>query len=245
MKKFISKVILASAITLTSFSSFAQNVDEVINKHIAAMGGKEKLTALKTVRLTGSVEVGPNLKAPVNMCIVDNKASKMEISLQGLTMIQAYDGTQGWMVNPFGGNKEPEMMNEDMIKEFKEQTDLAGPLFNYKEKGHQVELVGKEDMEGTDTYKLKVVKKNGNISYMYLDASSFLQLKETSKSISNDQEVESETLLSDYRNVDGIMFPFIMEERAVGAPQGQQIIMDKIEVNPVIEASIFTMPEKK
>lgn len=222
----------------------AQNVDDVLGKYYNAMGGKEKLSKLKSVRMTASIEVAPGMKAPVTIVTKDNKAMRFDLTLQGMTMTQSFDGTEGWFVMPFQGKKTPEKMPEEMIKSAKDQADATGPMFNYKEKGNTVELLGKEDMEGTEVYKLKVTKKDGDVSYSYLDAATYLELKTTTKKKMQDKEVEGETVMSDYRSVDGIMFPFNVEERQVGAAQGQAIVIDKIEVNIPIEDSIFKMPKQ-
>jgi hypothetical protein len=120
--------------------------------------------------------------------------------------------------------------------------DLAGALYNYKEKGHSVELIGKEDMEGTEVYKLKIAKKSGDIEYDFIDAESFLKLKETTTHKFNDKEVSGDVILSDYRKVGDMMFPFSMENREAGASTGQALKVETVEVNPTIDNSIFKMP---
>ena len=168
---------------------------------------------------------------------------RFELELQGMKMIQALEGDSGWSINPFAGKTDPERMDPEAIKESKDQADFTGALFNYKEKGSKVEFLGKEDMEGTDTYKLMVTKKSGDISYFYIDASTYLELKETSKHKFKDKEMESAGLSSNYKSVDGLMFPFSMESRGGDdASQGQTINIESIEVNPVIDPSIFKMP---
>lgn len=240
----LKKLWVLPALMLMGFTVNAQNLDEVLNKHYEAMGGKDKLAKLKTVRMTGSIEVAPGMKAPIIFISKDNKASRFDLTLQGMTMTQSYDGASGWFVMPFQGKKDPEKMNEEMVKEAEDQADMTGPLYNYKEKGNAVELMGKEDMEGTEVYKLKITKKKGDVTYSYLDASTYLELKSVEKKKMEDKEVEGETVMSDYRNIDGIMFPFSVEQRQVGAAQGQAIIFDKVEVNIPIEDVAFKMPTK-
>lgn len=227
----------------TGFAS-AQTVDEVITKHIAAMGGKEKLTALQTARITSSLDM-QGMKLPIIVTVVSNKSVRSDVTFQGMTQTSAWTNSSGWYVSPFQGKTEPEKMNEEMLRESKEQSDLSGPLFNYKEKGNAVELVGKEEMEGTDVFKLKVTLKSGNVVYQYLDATSYLMLKETKKQKFEDKEIESETLYSNYKMVDGINFPFAFEVRQVGESTGQTMTVDNVEVNLKVDDSIFKMPEAK
>ena len=230
------------ALFFASTFSFSQTADDCVTKFIEALGGKEKLAGLQTLKSKASVEVAPNMKAPITAYYVNNKSVRTEVELQGMKMIQVIDGDSGWYVQPFGGKKDPERMDAEMVREGKDEVDILGPLYNYKEKGSTVELIGKEDMEGTETFKLKVTKKNADVEYIYLDATSYLQLKQTSKHKFKDKEVESETLFSNYKKVDGIMFAFTAESRQVGEAKGQEIIFDSIEVNPKIDNSIFRMP---
>ena len=238
------KTILLFFLIHTGLAS-AQTADEVISKHIQATGGKEKHASMNTLRMTCSMEMGPGMKAPFTLTLINNKCMKMEMSIQGMTMIQCLDGDNGWYIMPFQGKTDPEKMNEDMVKQSKEETDITGPLFNYKEKGNTVDLVGKEEMEGTDVFKLKVTLKNGDIRYIYIDATSYYILKETQKQKMKDKEIESETVFSNFKAVDGIMFPFTLEERPVGESSGQVITVENIEVNPKVDPSIFKMPDAK
>ncbi len=239
MKK---KLIVSALFLMSTAFAFAQTADEIVNKNIEAMGGKDKLASIKTLKMTATVDVGPNMKAPITMFVVNNKSYRMDFEFQGMKMIQAIDGSDGWQINPFGGKKDAERMNPEQIRESQDQTDIAGNLFNYKEKGSTVEYLGKEDMEGTDTYKLKLTKKTGDIKYYYIDASSYLILKETTKRKFEDKEVEGENIMSNYKKVDGVMFPFTMEAREKDAAQGQAINMETVEVNPKIDESMFKMP---
>jgi hypothetical protein len=239
MKK---KLIFCALFLFTTAIAFAQTADEIVNKNIDAMGGKDKIAAVKTLKMTATVDVGPNMKAPISMFVVNNKSYRMEFEFQGMKMIRAYDGKEGWMVNPFGGKKDAEHMNPEDIRDAQDQSDIAGDLFNYKEKGSTVEYLGKEDMEGTDTYKLKLTKKTGDVKYYYIDASSYLVLKETTKRKFQDKEVEGENLMSNYKKVDGVMFPFTVESRAKDEAQGQAMNMETVEINPKIDDTMFKMP---
>jgi hypothetical protein len=238
-KKLIFAVI---ALFMGVSMSFAQTVDDIINKNVEAMGGKEKLAGLKALKLVMSIEVGPNMKAPASIILVNGTKLRLDMTIQGMTMVQVITGDSGWAINPFGGKTDPERMNKDDIQGSKDQLNITGELFDYKAKGNTVELIGKEDMEGTDTYKLKVTKKNGDTDYIYLDAKTYLELKITSKHKFKDKEVESDELLSNYKKVDGLMFAFTREERQAGSQQGETMTADVIEVNPKIDEKIFIMP---
>ena len=228
---------------LAAAAAPAQTAYEIIEKNIAAKGGREKIKGMQTVRMTGTMAMGQGMEAPFTMEIKRPSKMRMEFTIQGMTGIQAYDGTTGWMVMPFMGKKEPERMSEDDLKNAKEQADFEGPLLDYKDKGHQVEYVGKVDVEGSPAHKLKLTEKSGDVSYIYLDADAFLEIKSESKRKVRGQELEFETSFGDYKEVGGMLFPHSLEIKAKGAPAAQTLTFTKIEVNPEVADSRFAMPE--
>jgi len=241
-KRFASLVVLTVFFCLPAA---AQTADDIIAKHIAALGGAEKLKATKTLRLTGRFEVAAGIEAPFTLEHKLPDRMRMEFVVQGMTAVQAYDGKSGWKLIPFQGKKDPEPASEEENKDLKDQADLFGPLVDYKTKGNQVELVGKEKVEGADCYKLKVTLKDGDILYDYLDADSYLDVKIEGKRVMQGNEIEFETSMGDYKEVGGLMFPYAIEEGQKGGPQRQKIIVDKVEINVPIDDSRFTMPAVK
>ncbi|HEV8132790.1 MAG TPA: hypothetical protein VGQ81_16205 [Acidobacteriota bacterium] len=242
VRKLVSCFAAAAILTLPVC---AQTVDEIIAKNIAARGGMEKLKAVKTMRMTGKMTVGPGIEAPVTMEQKRPNSMRMEFTVQGMTGVQAFDGTTGWMLMPFSGKKDPEPMTEEIAKEVAQQADFDGPLVDYKEKGNQVELIGKESVEGTEAYKLKVTVKNGSVRYYYLDKDSFLEIKAESKRMVRGTEVEAESVMGDYKEVQGLMMPHSIEAGAKGRPEKQKVTIEKVEINPAIDDSRFKMPEVK
>lgn len=227
---------------LTGAALHAQTADDIINKHLQARGGKDKIKAVQSERMTGKMTMGQGMEAPVIMELSRPNKLRMEFTIQGMTGVQAYDGKAGWSVMPFMGKTDPEAMSADEIKQTEDQADIDGPLVDYKEKGHQVELIGKEDVEGTPAYKLKVTKKNGDIVNLFVDADQYMLIKESGKVTIRGQEIESETTFGDFKPVDGVIYPFSIESKAKGAPAGMAITVSKIEVNPTLDASRFAMP---
>ncbi len=223
----------------------AQTADEIINKHLEARGGKDKIKAVQAERMTGKMVMGQGMEAPVTMEMARPNKMRIEFTIQGMTGIQAYDGASGWSVMPFMGKTDPEAMSSEEVKQAEDQADIDGPLVDYKEKGHQVEYVGKEDVEGTPAYKLKVTKKNGDVVNVYIDADSYMDIRETGKIKARGQEIESQTTYGDFKKVDGLVFPFSIEQKPQGAPAGMVITISKVEVNPTVESSRFAMPAAK
>ena len=240
------KALVASVIALAlAVPAAAQTVDEIIAKNTAAKGGADKLKAVKTVRMTGKMTLGPGIEAPVVIEIQRGGGMRLDITVQGMVLSQGYDGTKAWLLNPLQGSKVPQEMSADDTKSAEEQADMDGPLIDYKAKGNTVELVGKEKVEGADAHKVKVVMKNGTIRTFYIDAEHFLEIKEESKRIRNGTEVEGDTIYGDYKEVGGMMFAHSVDGGQKGSPQRQKIVVEKIEINVPLDASRFKMPDVK
>jgi hypothetical protein len=240
LKSFICALVIAGSSLCVAAQELT--VDQIIAKNIAAKGGLEKIKAQKTLRMSGRMTLGPGLDAPVIMEQKRPGSFRFELTLQGLTAVQAYDGQTGWQIMPFQGKKDPETMGEDDLKDAQEQADMDGPLVDYKEKGNKVELVGHEQVEGSDAYKLKVTLKNGEVRYLYLDADTFLDIKEESKRTIRGTEREGETVFGDYKEEGGVMMPHSIEAGAKGSTQKQKVTIEKVEINPVLDDARFKMP---
>lgn len=236
---------IALAAVLLPLAAVADDMslDEVLAAHYEAIGGLEAWGAVEAVQFRGMVTVGPGMEAPTTMTIQRPSNLRLEFTMQGMTAVQAYDGDKAWMVMPFMGSDKPQEMNEDMSRSFVEQADLEGPLMNWEEKGHQVELMGRADVEGTDTYKLKVTLDNGDVRYYFLDSEYFATIKTEGKTKAMGQEIEVETTLSDYKPVGDLMIAHAISSSPKGTDQAQTITIDEVVLNPEVEEGIFTMPE--
>jgi hypothetical protein len=238
-------VIAGVAAALIGVPAAAQSLDEVIAGYLKARGGLDKIKAAQTIRITGKMTVGPGLEAPFTLETKRPKSMRLEFTFSGMVGIQAFDGTTAWMVMPFTGKKDPEAMSPEDTKEFEEGADFDGELVDWKAKGHTVELLGKESVEGADAWKLKLTKKSGSVTYVYLEADSFLEIRSESKRKMRGSEVESETSYGEYKEVAGLMMPHAMESGPKGGPQRQKMTAEKIEVNVPIDDARFRMPEAK
>ena len=220
-------------------------VDEVIARYLEAIGGRDKLDAVKSMKITGKMLVPGGMEIPMTMEIKRPNKMRIDFTVQGMTGTQAYDGKIGWSVMPFAGKTDPEKMSPDMVKLMENQADIDGPLVDYKKKGHKVELIGKEDLEGTEVYKLKVTKKGGDVEYYFLDAEYFLPIKVKGKWKMMGSEVEFETTLGDYKEVNGLLLPHSVEQRGGDMGPGSTISFEKVELNVDIADDRFVMPEVK
>jgi outer membrane lipoprotein-sorting protein len=240
MLKKVCLAVAALAVLVPVLS--AQTVDEIIAKNIQARGGMDKIKSIKSIKTTATMTMGPGMEAPGVMVQKRPEMARLEFTVQGLTAVQAYDGSKAWQIMPFMGKKDPELMSGDETKEMEETADLDGPLVDYKAKGNAVELLGKEKVEGTDAYKLKVTLKNGDVQTEYIDADSFLEIKEETKRMVRGTERDFESSIGDYKEVDGIIFPFAVESGIKGTDQKQKITISKIELNVPADDSMFKMP---
>jgi outer membrane lipoprotein-sorting protein len=220
----------------------AQTLDEILAKNLEARGGLEKMKSVQTLRMTGTMTVGPGLEAPF---VIEQKRPnlmRMDFTLQGMTGSQAYDGKTGWQLMPFSGRKDPEPIPEDQLKQLEEQADFDGPLIDYKSKGNAVELVGKEKVEGSDAWKIKVTLKNGDVRYIYLDADQYLEVRAEGKTTIRGTEMEFESTMGDWKSVDGLMLPFTAESGQKGSPQKMKMTIKEAVLNVPIDDARFKMP---
>ncbi len=218
-------------------------VNELVEKNIAAKGGAEAIEALKAVRVSGRLLVD---SGQVELTYVQTKkrpdSVRTEATLQGLTLVQAYDGEQGWQISPFTGRKDPEKMSADDVKSLIEDADIAGPLVDWKAKGSEVEYLGLQDVDGTMAHKLKVKRKNGDTAYVFLDPDHFLEIRIVSQRLEHGAQIEVETDLGDYEKVGGVFLPFSIEAGRKGSTDKQKIILSKADANPPVDNGAFQFP---
>jgi len=236
--------VLAVLYCLVSARSQAQTADEIIAKNVAARGGLERLHAIKTLRVTGRFSHGGFRATFVQENKRDDKVRE-EVILQGMAQVQAYDGHSAWQINPFGGRKDPKLMSEDDAKPLILDADLEGPLVDYQRKGHTAEFVGRDPVEGTDCYKIKLTLNNGDVRYYYLDADSYLEIKFETQTKVRGTVQYNETMLGDYEPVDGVYFPFSIETAETGTEDWSRFRVEKVEPNIALEDSRFSSPMAK
>ena len=233
-----------AGLLLLSMPVAAQTADEIIAKYLKTIGGKEKLEAIKTLRRTGKFTGGGGFEAAV---VQENKRAQMvrtEFTLQGMTGINAYDGKTGWKIEPWGGKKDVETLSEEELRSIELDADFDGPLINYQQKGNKVEFAGKDEVEGTEVYKLKVTMKNGDVHYYFMDTDYYVPIKIETKRTVRGAEQESETILGDYKEVAGVYLPFSFESGEKGSPFKSQLTYEKIEANIPLDDSRFKQPAK-
>ena len=233
-----------AALALCAVPLFGQSADSLIAKYIQAAGGMAKLQAIQTVRRTGKFTGGGGFEAVV---VQENKrpgSVREEFSLQGMTGVNAYDGRDGWKIEPWNGKRDPESLGEEEMHSILDDADFDGPLVNYQAKGNHVEYQGIEQIEGSDAYKLKVTHANGDVSFFYLDTEYYLPIRIDTQRMIRGAPQEAETSLGDYKLVNGVYMPFSSETGPKGSSSADRgkVTFDKIEANVPVDDARFKRP---
>jgi len=233
---------------LIAAKGFAQDknqptVDELVSKNIEAKGGADALHALQSLRLSGKLLVS---EGQIELAYLQTKERpgelRTEATLQGMTQVEAYDGKEGWKISPFQGRKDPEKMSADDLKPLMEDAEVDGPLVDWKAKGSTVDYLGTEEVDGTLAHKLKVVRKNGDVSFVYLDPDHFLEIRVLTGRVKHGAYEEVETDLGDYEKTAGVFVPTSIESGRKGDPDKQKILIDKVEANVPVDEATFHFP---
>lgn len=238
-----SIVLLGAVGALVTACSSRAPVDEVVDSNVAARGGKEKLQALRSIRQSGTATASGGRIARIVREIQRPGQFRLEFTYQGTKSVFANDGEKGWQVAPLQGQFEPqEMPPEADAAAGVDQRDIEGSLVNWREKGHVVELLGREALPGGEAFKLKVTLKGGAIRYDYVDVASRQIVRSDVTRLVRGRPTLLETSFSDFREVGGIFFPHKIETHAKDRPQVLRIVVDKVELNPELDAARFRLP---
>jgi len=231
--KLIRTSVIAIAAMLLSVFTFAQTAEEIVAKHVEAIGGAAAWKKINSLSYEGKMTV-QGAEVNVTLTILNGKGVRQNISVMGLTGYQIITPTAGWNFMPFQGQTTPEPMTADELKQSADDLDVQGKLVDYKSKGNTVEYLGKDDVEGTECFKLKITSKAGNIETVFIDPKSYYIVRSVAKRTANGQESDVPTDLSNYKKLpEGIVVPF-----SITLPFGE-LVISKAEVNKQIDESTF------
>src|SRR5712692_3885353 len=167
---------------------------------------------------------------------------RSEVTMQGLTAVDAFDGREGWSVKPFGGRRDPQRTSVDEAKGLAQDADIEGPLLGWRQKGHRVEYLGTEDVDGTAAHKLRVWLKDGDVQYVFLDPDYFLEIRTVTESRIRGVEQVTESDLGSYAQVEGVWIPFSIESGRKGGPRAYRVTVEQAEVNVEADDALFRFP---
>jgi outer membrane lipoprotein-sorting protein len=234
---------LAVGMAVLSAPAAAQTptADELVAKYLTARGGVDKIKAVNTARIAGTVSAaGQDLQ----LTVVSKRPNKMrqEVMVQGQKMIQAFDGTTAWGVNPMTGNPSPQVMEGPQADLIKTQALFDGPLVGYKERGDTLEVIGPATVEGSKAWNLKLTRKDGKSMNILLDAESGLERQWTATMEQGGMTMEVQTLMSDYQTIDGLQVAKTMRTM-IGGQQAASLTFTSVEFNVPVDDAEFVMPK--
>jgi hypothetical protein len=275
---------LAASLVLAADTPSARaglSAAQIVDKNVAARGGLQAWRAVQTLSFQGKMGVGGNQRAMLHVPMPNSKEAvntlprrpaeevqvpflmemqrprkvRVELQFNGQTAVQVYDGTNGWKLRPYLNRHDVEPFSEAELKIASNQEGLDGPLVDYAAKGSHVEVDGTEKVNGRDTYKIKVTQKTGHTLHVWVDALTFLEAKiegQPRRLDGTDHPVE--VYYSDYRTVDGLQIPFVLETRVLPVGKNalgfrdtpvppERIVIDKVVVNPKVEEKLFSKME--
>ena len=238
---------------------------EIVEKNIVARGGLSAWRGVQTLSWSGKLDAGggnqrqlkipgqpapsppkdPNAQVQLPFVLEMKRArkSRLEIEFNGQTAVQVYNGTQGWKVRPFLNRHDVEPFTATELDAAAAQADLDGQLLDYAAKGTQVEVEGVEPIDGHDAYKLKLTLKNKHVVHEWIDAQSFLEVKiDGTPRRLDGKEHAVEVFMRDYRPVNGLQIPHLLETTVQGVDRTEKILIEKVVVNPRLDESRFAKP---
>ena len=217
----------------TVFTLNAQTADEIIGKYITAIGGAERWTKIQSLKVEGQVEV-QGLAIPYTMQGVHMKGQRLDADFQGNKIIDIVTPANGWSQNPLAGKNALSPMTSEELNAKVDDLDLQDPFIDYTAKGSSVEFLGKDEEDGNEYYKIKMISKNKNEKTYFFDTKTYLIYKIESIAKQQGQDIKSAIKYLDYQTIDfGVKMAFKMD-------QGMMIIVTKkVTVNPVVDESIF------
>lgn len=218
---------------------------EILQKNAVARGGLQAWKAVQTLTMTGKLEAGgtQNVQLPFVLKLKRPRKSRMELEFRGQTAVQAYDGINGWKVRPFLNRKDVEPYTAEELKAATQQADLDGPLMEAIARGYVVQIEGTQPVEGRKAYNLKITRKDGQDQHVWVDAETFLELMiEGTPRRLDGKEHKVKTYMRDYRTVNGLTIPYVVETAVDGVKQTEKIRIEQVVINPGLQDSLFTKP---
>jgi outer membrane lipoprotein-sorting protein len=238
----IGLALAALVVSGSALPASAQTVDQVVARYLQARGGLERIRAVQSLRFTGKMILG-EVETPLVVELKRPHRMRTEFEVQGRTLVRAYDGQKGWTILPLPGLDRPRLMPEDESRDAREQADVdLSPLVDSAAKGYQVQLLGREKLDGRETFRLLVRAADGSERTLLLDTRTALAVQSQENRVMDGKLQEFVTVIGDYRPVAGLVFPHSIEVGPRGGTERQRLTFERIEVNPALDDARFTMP---
>jgi len=224
-----------------SFSITAQTLEEILQSHYEVMG-YDQMKDLNTIEFTGKT-VSQGMENEFTMTFYRPDRFRLEVPIQGQKMVQVYNQGEAWYIAPWTGSLDPQDMAGDQLKSMKKQTDFEGPLYNYEKKGNKVELLGTDDMEGSEVYKVKLIDEYEDETVYFIETENYVVLKEETVTNMRGEDVKSETFYSNFKPIGetDMIMAYNFEVRMNGNVVST-IIVEGVKLDPEVDVSIFEKP---
>jgi outer membrane lipoprotein-sorting protein len=253
-KTFLLRVVLPVCISsamlgIASTQALASlTAAQLIDKNVAAKGGLQAWRAVQTMSFSGKLDAGGKSKTQLPFVLEKKRPRKTRVELvfANDTAVQVYDGANGWKLRPYLGRRSVEPYSPEELKSAAFESDVDGPLVDYAGKGNKVELEGVEKVENQDAYKLKVTMKGGQVQHVWLDSATFLDVKvEGTPRRMNGKMRPVSIYLRDYRSVNGLKVPYVIETAVEGNKDTHKIFIESVAVNQKLDDALFAKPSVK
>ncbi|HTR98018.1 MAG TPA: hypothetical protein VMH61_08955 [Candidatus Acidoferrales bacterium] len=235
-------VVVLALLVLAPPLARAETVDGILARHYRASGGLERMKAVHSMRLTGTVSQGPGTEMSFVMEKKRPALWRAEFGRDSLRTVQGYDGRHGWQSDHSTGRDSAHAVTPDDEHEMAEQADFDGPLVDWKAKGETIEYLGRDSTGGVDTWKLKVTDAAGLDEAYFIDTRTGLLDRIESWHTRRTGESDDETSLSDYRDVGGVLLPFRVTGGEHGSTRRQVMIVSRIELDVPLADARFQRP---
>jgi outer membrane lipoprotein-sorting protein len=233
-------IAIIGVVWLSQGTAHTQGLNEILDRYFKAIG-QEKILNVQTQVSTGKI-LQMGMEIPFKTITKRPNMAYMEMDIQGTSVKMAYDGEKGWAIQPWTGSADPVDLVGPELRTVKEMADFDGSLWHYAEKGHRLELLGKEDMEGTEVYVLKLTQKDGHVFHYYLDAEKYIALKMKTNLEVNGMETEMVAVMSDFTDVNGYLMPFRTDQSFDGQ-SSMTMIYEDVRFDEKIDNDIFRKPD--
>jgi outer membrane lipoprotein-sorting protein len=221
------------------------SAEQIVRRHVEARGGLKAWKAVSAISYAGELDAGGRqaVMLPFTMTLQRPHRSRLEIRFQGKSAVQVFDGRQGWKLRPYLNHDDVEPYSAAEARSAADGDELDGPLVESARKGTRVERAGMEEVAGHPAYKLRLSSKSGTTRHLWIDASTFLEVRMDGEPQTDAGRLRSVSLFyGDFRNVGGLMIPFELKTVVEGAMQPHRMVIRQVTLNPSIAANIFSRP---
>lgn len=245
----MKKIIILLFLLLISFPlTFAQlddetnddTVNDILTLYFQTIG-QDKLFATNTYVTKGKI-MQQQFEIPFTSYNKRPMDYRLEAEFQGMKIVTAFDGINGWAINPMMGSSDPQPMTAEQVEKTKLQADYDGIYYNYKEKGYDIQFIDKDFVDDIEVYVLQLTTPTDDIITSYIDTENNVLLKTSSTMMIQDVETKFDIFFSNYKYIDSILVPFSIETK-VNGQTAMNMIVDEIKYNVEIPDSMFAMPE--